>query len=227
MDRNTFVELANYPTPLIANALDKAGLAQPAADCVGPDIRTVEPRPAGATSCVGVAVTARMDTSPGEHGPINRFAEWARAIAEIAENVPVFAVIEAVGPDPRRVVTMGDTWATVIRKTDVAGFLTNGSVRDRAGIRRAGLPCWAAGATAMHGSPGRVRWLDVGGAVTIDGMLVNSGDIIHADENGAIVMRPQSVDAIGPHARAIAEKERETFARLGAEDMTLELFLGG
>lgn len=227
MDTQILTELAGYSTPLIANALDAAGLAQPTADCVGPDIRAIVPARDSRDSRIGVAVTARLDTSPGFHEPINRFAEWARAIADVARDRPVFAVIEAVGADPRRVVTMGDTWATVLRKTDVVGFVSNGSVRDLAGIRRVGLPCWAAGAVAMHGSPGRVRWLDVGGPVTIDGMLVDSGDIIHADENGVIAMRPDALAPVREQARLIAEKERVTFARLAEPDMTIERFLDG
>jgi len=177
---------------------------------------------------VGIAVTARLDTtSPGVDKPESLFIDWLRLIQEAAKgddtgSMPVFAVIESVGLRPRYTVTIGDGMGTMMKMAGVVGCLTNGCIRDIEGVRNVPLACWATGLSPMHG---RMRWLDVNSTVVIDGMTVNPGDFVHADENGALVIPPQVADQVYDKAMEVQTREQAMFARLRAPGMTLDAYL--
>jgi hypothetical protein len=225
LDPSLLASLAGFSAPTIANGLAGLGVAEPLACATGPEIRGILP---ALGRRVGVAVTAVMDTtSPGEDRPTSRFVEWLERIAanRRATGLALFAVIESVGPWPARGVTMGDTWARLLQLGGVVGCLTNGCVRDLAGVARADLACWAAGVTAAHGRPGRVRWQALEEPVTISGVSIRPGDLIHADDNGCVVIRPEHVAATLEQAQVIARTEEELFARLFAPGFTLDDYL--
>ena len=139
------------------------------------------------------------------------------------ESLPVFAVIESVGPRPRYTVTIGDGMATRMRMAGAEGYLTNGCIRDLEGVREVPLACWAAGLSPMHG---QLRWLDIGNTVVIDGMTVKRGDILHADVNGVVTIPAEAADQVYDRASEVAQREAQLFARLRAPDMTLDKLLG-
>lgn len=218
-------KLVEFDTPTVANGLELLGVRDPTVGYTGPDIRALLPE---LGPRVGVAVTARMDTTTaGTDRPASLFYEWLRLMQQAAQldgagTMPVFAVIEAVGPRPRNTVTIGDGMGTQMVLAGAAGFLTNGSVRDIEGLRQIPLPCWAVGLSPMHG---RIRWLELNCPVVIDGMTVRPGDIIHADVNGALVIPAEVADQVYDRAREVREREQAMFARLREPGMTLEKWL--
>ena len=70
----------------------------------------------------------------------------------------MFTVMESVGPRPRYTVTIGDGMGTRMMLAGAVGFLTNGSIRDLAGVRDVPLPCWGAGVSPMHGTIALARY---------------------------------------------------------------------
>jgi regulator of RNase E activity RraA len=226
MDINTITRLLEFDTPTVANGLELLGVQDPSVGYTGPDVRALLPE---LGSRVGIAVTARMDTTTaGTDEPVSLFRDWVRLMREAARAnggapLPVIAVMESVGPRPRHTVTIGDGMATVMLLAGAAGFLTNGSIRDIDGVRQVGLACWGAGLSPMHG---RLRWLDVNSPVVIDGMTVRPGDIIHADANGAIVIPARVADQVYDQALAVRRNEQAFFARLRQPGTTLDTYLG-
>jgi regulator of RNase E activity RraA len=74
------------------------------------------------------------------------------------------------------------------------GVITNGSIRD--------IPMIAPGFQMLAGSlsPSHA-WThveDFGVPVTVHGMKVNSGDLIHADQHGAVVVPLEIIDKMKP-----------------------------
>lgn len=213
--------LIEFDTPTVANAVELLGIRDPSGGYAGPDVRALTP---DFGRRVGVAVTARMDTtSPGTDNPPSLFKDMLRLIQEAArgdgkETMPVFAVIEAVGPRPRYTVVIGDVMATMLTMAGAVGYISNGAMRDIEGVRNVGLACWGSGLSPMHG---RIRWLDVNSPVVIDGMTVRPGDVVHADVNGALVIPPEIADQVYDKAPVVQENERKYLARL--RDFGLEL----
>jgi 4-hydroxy-4-methyl-2-oxoglutarate aldolase len=214
-------KLVEFDTPTVANGLEMLGVRDPSAGYTGPDVRALMP---DFGPRVGVAVTARMDTtSPGSDQPPSLFKDWVRLMRDATnDGLPVFAVMESVGLRPRFTVTIGDGMGTIMKLAGAVAFLTNGSIRDLDGVREVGLPCWAAGLSPMHG---QLRWLDVNSPVVIDGMTVRPGDIIHADVNGALLIPPDVADQVYDKALAVRQREQALFAKWRASDYTLDKYL--
>ena len=223
MNIDNIKRLIEFDTPTVANGLNALAVRDPSSGYTGPDVRALMPD-MGAR--IGVAVTARMDTtSPGTDNPPSLFKDWiAQMHAAAQSGLSVFAVMESVGARPRHTVTIGDGMGTLMLLAGATAFLTNGSIRDIDGVRGIGLPCWGAGVSPMHG---QLRWLDVGSPVVIDGMTVRSGDIIHADVNGALCIPPNVVDEVLDKALAVRAMEAGLFARWRAPGYSIEQWLIG
>jgi regulator of RNase E activity RraA len=77
----------------------------------------------------------------------------------------------------------------------LAGVVTDGCIRD--------IPQWAPGFQVLAGSiapsHAHVHLVDFGKEVRVAGMLVRSGDLVHADRHGAVVI-PEAVAAKIPAA---------------------------
>ncbi|MGE5619703.1 MAG: RraA family protein [Sphingomonadaceae bacterium] len=225
MDLEKVLKLVEFDTPTVANGLELLGYRDPTVGYTGPDVRALMPD-MGAR--IGVAVTARLDTTTaGTDKPKSLFHDWLRLIQAASrgpngERIPVFAVMESVGPKPRYTVTIGDHMATLMKLAGAVAFITNGSIRDLEGVRGVPLPCWATGLSPMHG---QLRWLDVNSPVVIDGMTVNPGDFVHADVNGALVIPPDVADKLYDKAVEVQEMERIRMSRILQPGQTLDSYL--
>ena len=214
MDRDHLTRLLEFDTPTVGNGLERLRHGDPSAGYTGPDVRCLMPE---LGPRVGIAVTARLDTtSPGVDSPPSLFNDWLALIRAAAGSdatgpLPVFAIMEAVGPRPRYTVTIGDGMGTHMTLAGAVAFLTNGCIRDIRGVQQIPLACWAAGLSPMHG---RLRWLDINCPVVVDGMTVRPGDIIHADENGALVIPPHAVETVYEQSLAVRREEQALFNRL-------------
>lgn len=222
---DNILKLLEFDTPTVANGVEQLEIRDPSVGYTGPDVRALMP---DMGPCVGIAVTARLDTTTaGTDRPPSLFYDWLRHMEKVHQEVgegrlPVFAVIESVGPRPRATVTIGDGMGTTMKLAGAGAFLTNGSIRDIEGVRAIPLPTWAAGLCPMHG---RLRWLEINCPVVIDGMTVRPGDILHADANGVIVIPPEVADQVYEKALAVRQREAEMFAILRRPGMTLQEYL--
>lgn len=206
-------KLKEFSTTTVATAIDMLKLRDPAAGFTGPDTRALMP---DFGPQVGVAVTARLDTTTGgSKEPENRFLDWLCHMREVSnsfgdEPAPVFVIVEAIGQRPRNTV-LGPMMAALMNLAGAVALLTNGSVRDIDRLRDVPLACWAAGLAPMHGT---MRWLDFDLPVVVDGMTVHPGDFVHADVNGATVMPANAVEKVLEQAIAVTERDRKFYARL-------------
>ena len=90
---------------------------------------------------------------------------------------------------------MGDILATRMRVRGVAGLVTDGAVRDVAGVTASGFPVVCASATA----PANIASFSDGGrqlAIACGGVCVVPGDAIIADHDGAIVIPADLLEAV-------------------------------
>jgi 4-hydroxy-4-methyl-2-oxoglutarate aldolase len=88
----------------------------------------------------------------------------------------------------------GDLLLGMARNRGVAGFVTDGSVRDLAGVLAVGLPVYCAGLTAnsaARNGPGTV-----GLPIVVGGVAVESGDILVGDRDGVVVVPLKQAQAV-------------------------------
>ncbi|WP_226023334.1 RraA family protein [Halomicrobium salinisoli] len=101
----------------------------------------------------------------------------------------------------------------------VRGLVTNGAVRDVAGMRDADFPAFARTVTP-RGPSGREE-VDRNVPVSIGGASIDPGDVLVGDETGVVVIDRDALDEVTSAAEDVAEKEREV-ERLIDEGATLE-----
>jgi 4-hydroxy-4-methyl-2-oxoglutarate aldolase len=123
---------------------------------------------------VGVALTC-------DCGPADNLALFgALSVAQ-----PGDILVAATGGYVGAAVT-GDLMLGMARNLGVAGFVTDGMVRDIVGVLEVGLPVYCAGVTPN--SPTRNGPGTIGQPVNIGGMRVESGDILIGDRDGVVVV---------------------------------------
>jgi 4-hydroxy-4-methyl-2-oxoglutarate aldolase len=88
----------------------------------------------------------------------------------------------------------GDLLLGMAKNRGVTGFVTDGLVRDRAGILGVGLPVYCAGITAN--SPVRNGPGTVGQPVVMGGVAIDSGDVIIGDDDGIVVVPRAEIGAV-------------------------------
>ncbi len=111
----------------------------------------------------------------------------ADAMATPAPRMVVFQDLD----EPPRAATYGEIMVTTFQKFDFSGLITSGAARDIEQVDRLQFPCWASSVIVSHGY---CRFPDVNVDVTVGGLQVKPGDLLHADANG-IVNIPQAIAA--------------------------------
>jgi regulator of RNase E activity RraA len=135
---------------------------------------------------------------------------WAKpmstrgAIEEMPEGC--IAVADAMGVDSAGI--FGDILTMRMMRRNVAALVTDGVIRDRAGVLASKLPVWCAGVAAPASVNGLtfVGWQE---PIACGGCAIFPGDVIVCDDDGAVVIPQDLVEFV---AREGEEHERmETF----------------
>ena len=128
-----------------------------------------------------------------------------------------------------RSAVTGDLLLGMMKNVGVAAFVTDGFVRDRAGILATGLPCFAAGVTPN--SPVRNGPGTVGLSTVVGGTTISTGDIVLGDEDGVVVIPEEEIDATIMRLEAVRTAELNLDAKVKAgltvPDFILELIAAG
>lgn len=108
----------------------------------------------------------------------------------------------------------GDLVLGMARNSGAVGFVTDGCVRDRVGLRAVGLPAWAAGVTPN--SPQRHRPGTIGFTIALAGHPVSSGDIVVADLDGVVVVPQARIAQVLERLPGIRTAEAQADAKVRA-----------
>jgi len=174
-------------------------------DCMGGrgglDYRIKPLDPSNAAIC-GVALTAHV--SPGDNAALHAALDAAR---------PGDVVICASDGFLETAV-IGDLLAGMMKNKGVAGFVTDGLVRDITGLLAVGLPVFSRGVTPN--SPTGTGTGTVGLPIVCGGVAVAPGDIVVTDQDGVVVV-PQAIAAQVTETLAeVRSLEQETEAKVKA-----------
>jgi 4-hydroxy-4-methyl-2-oxoglutarate aldolase len=208
--------LSRIDSPTVANAIEffevrdpTTGFASMELKCQYPDLKPM----------VGYAVTCTVDsTTPLPRGNNVRH-ELFKAIQ--AAPKPVAVVLQDIGPQRLRSCHAGDVLSTTFQNLGAVGLVTDGGVRDIAGIaeRAPGFQVFAPGTVVAHGVP---RFVEIGVTVNICGMTVRPGDLLHGDANGLLVVPSEIADKIAKQAHQVWEREGKIVNYVKSDDFTLE-----
>ncbi len=196
LDKKVVSTLSQITTATITTLLLKKGLRNVW-------MRGTIPLNPGQPRLVGPAFTlrfvpAREDLATPE--------SWSKPISTRAaiEAMPegCIAVADAMGVTDAGI--FGDILCARIKKKGVAALVTDGVVRDVAGVRATGLPVWCQGAAAPPSVAGLtfVNWSE---PIGCGGVAVFPDDVVVVDDDGAVLIPQALVDEI---VAAAPEQER-------------------
>ena len=179
LDPRTVATLSGVATATLTTVLLKKGLRNVW-------LRGAKPLRPGQKRLVGTAFTlrfvpAREDLATPE--------SWSSPISTRAaiESMPpgCIAVVDAMGITDAGI--FGDILCARMKVRGVAGLVTDGVIRDVAGVLATGLPVWCKGAAAPPSVAGLtfVNWQE---PIGCGGVAVFPNDVIAADEDGAVVI---------------------------------------
>jgi regulator of RNase E activity RraA len=209
--------LRSIDTPTVCNLIEivaperrGAGYTVRHLHCAFPDLPPM----------VGFAKTVTMraqDPVPlGQAGYMQKRLDYLDYVAAAPQ--PSIAVVQ----DLDDIVGYGAFWGEVQSNVHQAlgclGTITNGSIRD--------IPMIPPGFQMLAGSiaPSHayVHVVDYGINVSIHGMAVRSGDLLHADRHGAVVVPADKIDAMQAAAEGLSAREARIIAAARAPGATVE-----
>jgi regulator of RNase E activity RraA len=195
-DRDAFAALAQVSTATLTTALLKKGLRNVW-------LRGPKPLAPGQPRLIGRAFTlrfipAREDLATPE--------SWGKPISTRAaiEAMPAGCIVVADAMGVTDAGIFGDILCARMKKRGVAALVTDGALRDVAGVLAAGLPVWSRGVAAPPSVAGLtfVNWQE---PVGCGGVAVLPDDVVVVDDDGAVVIPAALLD----HVLATApEQER-------------------
>ena len=185
LDKHVIDTLARITTATITTLLLKKGLRNVW-------MRGTRPLNPGQPRLVGPAFTlrfvpAREDLATPE--------SWSKPISTRAaiEAMPegCITVVDAMGVTDAGI--FGDILCARMKKKGVAALVTDGVLRDVAGVKGTGLPVWCQGAAAPPSVAG-LTFVNWGEPIACGGVAVFPDDVVVVDDDGAVLI-PQALVA--------------------------------
>jgi 4-hydroxy-4-methyl-2-oxoglutarate aldolase len=215
LDPSVIAELGTFSTPSIANGIETfdvrarhAGYMDASVRCMFPDL----------TPMVGYAATATIRSqSPGESA--NREL-WAHVYATPG---PRIVVVQDLDDPPGTGSLWGEVNANILQAFGAIGVVTNGCVRDLDEMRALGFHAFAGSVGVSHAY---VHIVEVNVPVTVGGLRVEPGDLLHGDKHGVSQIPLEIAENLPDAIRTLEAREREIIATFRGDAFSAERFIG-
>ena len=208
--------LRGVDSPTIANAVETFTLRDRTEGFIGGRIACQFPE---LGVMVGQALTVTMTSEPGE--PASRDGYWRMWEALAALPSPSVLVVADVSGQPHRCAYAGEVMTTLAMRLGAVGMVTDGGLRDVDEVRALGFHYFMPFAVVSHGN---FRIVDVGEPIELDGQTVHTGDILHGDRNGIVLVPPETIDDLPDVVATIRDRERATMDDIRSEGFDLAEF---
>jgi regulator of RNase E activity RraA len=215
VSESQFKFLRSIDTPTVCNLIEVvsperrgAGYTASYLHCPFPDLSPM----------VGFAKTATIRARDAVSGPgyMQKRMDYLDYVA--AAPRPSVIVIEDKDEPAGYGAFWGEVQTNIHKALGCLGVVTNGSIRD--------IPAVAEGFQMLAGSiaPSHayVHVVDIGVAVTIHSMAVKSGDLVHADRHGAVVVPVEKIDAMAAALDGLMKHEARIITAARTPGATVE-----
>lgn len=203
-------------SPTIANAIEefdvrdrRAGYMDGSVRCLYPDLGEI----------VGYAYTVTFKNREPGDPPMRQ--EWVTALERAAE-IPAPRILVARDATPEVPAALfGEIMCTLLKRLDFVGVITDGTVRDLNEVRELSLQYFASGVIVSHG---QVTVESFATPVTVAGLTVAPGDLLHADCNGVVQIPSEIAADVAAKAEEVRQDEGKLLAALADPAFSLEKF---
>lgn len=167
---------------------------------------------------VGHAVTARLRSGepPIGGGTFHDRAELWNSILQAP--APRVLVLQDMDDPPGRGAFVGDMHAAILRTLGCVAYVTNGAVRELPSVRKLGIQLFA-GSVAVSRAYAHI--FEVGRPVTVGGMEVRPGDLLHGDRHGILTVPAEIASRIPAAADRLRRAEQEVIEFCQSEDFSV------
>src|ERR1035441_8882128 len=200
LDEKTIETLSGITTATLTTVLHKKGLRNVW-------LRGAKPLRPGQKRVVGLAFTLRFIPARED---LATPASWSspKSTRAAIEAMPAgcIAVVDAMGVTDAGI--FGDILCARMKHRGVAGLVTDGVVRDVAGVLACGLPVWCQGVAAPP-SVGGLMFVNWQEPIGCGGVAVFPDDVVVVDQDGAVVIPQALLD--GVVEQAVEQEHMETW----------------
>jgi 4-hydroxy-4-methyl-2-oxoglutarate aldolase len=195
--------LRQFDSCMVANAVEKfrvrlrnTGFTDANIHCMFPD----------APPMVGYAATAclRSGEPPISGKTFRDRTDFWNSILEIP--APRILVLQDMDDPPGRGAFIGDVHAAILKALGCIGYVTNGAARELPSVRKMGIQVFAGNVAVSHAY---AHIFEVGASITVGGMEVKPGDLLHGDQHGVLTIPLEIAPEIRDVALAMQKAERQ------------------
>ena len=149
---------------------------------------------------LGRAFTVK--TAPGDNLMVHKAIDMA---------APGDVIVVDAGGLQRNAI-IGEIMSSLAESKKIAGFVIDGPIRDVDALSKGNFPVFAR--SISHRGPYKEGPGEINVTVSIDGMVVQPGDIIVGDEDGLLAIRPEIAEELAKLVAAVEKKEKEILAKI-------------
>jgi 4-hydroxy-4-methyl-2-oxoglutarate aldolase len=205
--------LKGVDSPTMSNAIEPFKVRDRTEGFIGGAVRALFPE---MPPMVGAALTVTMTNPPGAIAGRENYWRMYEALSQMP--APSVLVVQDISGAPSRCALAGEVMATMAMRVGAVGMVTDGGLRDVHEVRRLGFGYFARYVVVSHGNFGVV---DVGEPVMLDGQEVRTGDILHGDANGIIIVPRQVLDGLPEAVEEVRTRERATMDFINSSEFTI------
>ena len=207
-------------TPTLSNAIEQlkvrnrtSGFCDRSLKCFFPQLGVM----------CGYAITAQVETMTPDRSDImekhKTFIELVKAVQESPG--PCVVVLQETTGRQGFSVHCGDIMASLFKRTGAVGLVSDSAVRDKSEVEAAGFHYFATGLVASHAN---FRILRIQVPVTICGLVIKPGDLLHGDVNGLITVTEQGREQLPQLVEKVQQRESKLLNFISSDQFTPEGF---
>ncbi len=201
--------LAQFDTPTVCNVIELFNARPRNQGYMNHEIRCCFPK---FPPMVGYALTSTFRSqAPPRDGDVYSSLEKQLEVFDELPGPPVIVFQDL--DEPTAAATFGEVMCTTYQSFGATGLITSGTGRDLDQVERIGFPVFTGGTTCSHGY---CHVVSVGIPVTVGGIAVYQGDLLHGDCNGVTTIPPETASEIPDACKEL----------MAAEDIVLDYCRG-
>lgn len=208
--------LRQIGTNMVANAIESfnvrlrnTGFADARVRCMLEDLPPM----------VGYAVTGRLRSGepPIGGGTFRDRADFWNSILQVPP--PRVLVLEDMDDRPGRGAFVGNVHASILKALGCVGYVTNGAVRELPSVQAIGFQLFAGSVAVSHAY---AHIFEIGTVVTVGGLDVKAGDLLHGDRHGVLTVPHQVATRVPAAAERLQRKEDRVIEFCKSQDFSVE-----
>jgi len=209
----TLAELAKYDTPTVCNVIELWNIRPRNTGFMDGSIQACFPK---MPPMVGYALTSTFRSmSPPREGDV--YSGMDKQVAAFEELPGPAGVVYQDYDEPTASATFGEVMCSTYKAFGAQGIITSGAGRDLDQVEDLGFPAFTNGTICAHGY---CHTLSVNVPVTVGGIPIYPGDLLHGDLNGVSTIPHEIASEIPGACKELMDAEQVVLDYLKGGDLS-------